>query len=436
MELREYPALGERVFYEKMPDGLPVYVLSRPGCRRQFAFFAVRCGGATVRIPDARGGWETVPAGTAHYLEHKMFDMPDGSASEKFGESGAADNAFTSAAMTGYYFTGTRDFEQNLRILLEMVSVPYFTAESVEKERGIIEQEVRMTEDDPGDEAYSRLLEMMYTADPVRTRVVGSTESIREITPELLYRFHRACYRAGNMVLVAGGNLDAGRVCSIVRETLGDRLAGPAWTAPDVREPAGCTCHERAEKMEVAVPFFQIGFKGEAAPAGCCMRQELVARLACDALASPSAPLYSRLYDAGVINGEFSCVYDETTETSARLIFDGESEDPHRVRDALLAETERLGREGIDAALWDRLVRAAYGSKLRELDDLREACIGIAAAHLDGEDYFSFPELYGQIRKEDAEKLLQSWCTRERCALFAAWPKEDAQETAIRSEMV
>ena len=430
MELREYPALGERVFYEKMPDGLPVYVLSRPGSSRQFAFFAARCGGSTICIPDGCGGWETVPAGTAHYLEHKMFDMPDGGASEKFGESGAADNAFTSASMTGYYFTGTRDFEQNLRILLDMVSVPYFTAESVEKERGIIEQEVRMTEDDPGDESYSRLLEMMYAADPVRTRVVGSTASIREITPELLYRFHKACYRAGNMVLVVGGDLDAGQVCSVVRETLGDRLAGTAWIPPVWKEPEDCICHERTEEMEVAVPLFQMGFKGAAAPAGRRMRQELMARLACDALASPSAPLYSRLYDAGVINGEFSCVYDESTETSARLVFGGESEDSRQVRDALLAETERLGREGIDAALWERLVRAAYGSKLRELDDLREVCIGIAAAHLEGEDYFSFPALFAELRKEDAEELLRSWCTKERCALFEARPKGGAQGAA------
>ena len=183
MERKEYPQLGETVWHEILPNGLPVYVLTRPESSGQFACFAVRCGGASTCIPDDRGGWEELPAGMAHYLEHKMFDTEEGSASDRFGESGASDNAFTSETMTAYYFTGTRDFEQNLRILLEMVSVPWFTQESVDKERGIIAQEIRMNEDDPYDESYRRLMEMMYAADPVKTRVVGTEESIQHITP-------------------------------------------------------------------------------------------------------------------------------------------------------------------------------------------------------------------------------------------------------------
>ena len=422
MERKEYPQLGETLWHEVLPNGLPVYVLTRPESSQQFTCFAVRCGGASVCIPDDRGGWEDLPAGTAHYLEHKMFDTERGSASDRFGESGAADNAFTSETMTAYYFTGTRDFERNLRILLEMVSVPWFTRESVDKERGIIAQEIRMNEDDPYDESYSRLMEMMYAADPIKTRVVGSVESIQDITPELLYRFHRAFYRPENMVLAVGGDLDPARVCTVAREVLGDRPSGPMWAAPAAVEPAACVCREEEAEMEVAMPVFQLGVKGDGAPAGSRLRQELLARLACDALAGPSAPLYSRLYGAGLINGDFSCYYDEATDTSARLVFSGESRDPARVREELLNEAARLSREGIDPALWERLTRAAYGGRLHELDYLRDTCIDIAAAHFDGEDYLAFPALCADLRREDAAALLGRWCTPERTALFVVRP--------------
>ena len=424
MERREYPRLGETVWHEVLPNGLPVYVLTRPESSEQFACFAVRCGGASTRIPDGRGGWEDLPAGTAHYLEHKMFDTEGGSASDRFGETGASDNAFTSETMTAYYFTGTRDFEENLRTLLKMVSIPWFTRESVDKERGIIAQEIRMNEDDPYDESYCRLMELMYAADPVKTRVVGSVESIQDITPELLYRFHRVFYRPENMVLAAGGALDPARVCAVAREVLGDQPSGPAWEPPMVSEPAECVRTGGEAEMEVSMPTFQLGIKGDGAPAGSRLRQELLARLACDALAGPSAPLYSRLYGAGLINGDFSCNYDEATDTSARLVFSGESRDPARVREELLNEAARLSREGIDPALWERLTRAAYGGRLHELDYLRDTCIDIAAAHFDGEDYLTFPALCASLRREEAEALLGRWCVPERTALFVALPAE------------
>lgn len=430
MELREYPALGARIWYGRLPGGLPLYVLERPDSGVQFACLAVPHGGSTVAIPDGQGGWEPVPAGTAHYLEHKMFDAEGGgSVSERFGASGASDNAFTAETVTAYYFTCTSDFEKNLSILLDMVFHPHFTPESVEKERGIIGQEIRMVEDDPYDEAYCRMLEMMYAADPIRTRVVGSAASIADITAPLLRRFHAACCRPEDMVLTVSGALDPTRVRELAAAALAKVPAAvPAWTPPAVDEPAACPCREQVAEMEVAVPTFFLGIKGDAAPKGARLRQEMLARLASDALAGPSSALYGRLYDAGLINGDFSGSYDAAGGSAARLVYSGESRDPRRVRDELLREAARLASEGIDPDLWQRLTRAAYGGRVQGLNSARSLCFDLIAAHFDGEDCMTFPALYDTLRREDAEALLGSWCVPERTALFVAVPPDESKE--------
>ena len=183
MERIDYPALNESVYRHELPNGLQIYVLVRPEYGKQFAFFAARYGGMNLRFRGGDGHWVDTPAGVAHFLEHKMFDTEDGSATQTLAANGAVDNAFTSADMTGYYFEGTRGFEENLKTLLSFVSVPYFTTESVEKEQGIIGQEIRMCDDDPENQVYYQLLETMYGQHPIRVRVVGSLESIADITP-------------------------------------------------------------------------------------------------------------------------------------------------------------------------------------------------------------------------------------------------------------
>ena len=221
MEFLDYPALRERVFRSTLPNGLRVMVLRRPEYSRQFAFFATQYGGMDLRFREEDGaGWVDTPAGIAHFLEHKMFDTEDGSALRVLAANGAVDNAFTASHITGYYFEGTRGFEENLRTLLSFVSVPYFTRESVAKEQGIIAQEIRMCEDDPEDAAYHQLLDGMYAHNPIRSRVVGTVESIAGLTPEILYPCHRAFYRPGNMALCVGGNVDPERVRALAEEIL------------------------------------------------------------------------------------------------------------------------------------------------------------------------------------------------------------------------
>ena len=204
---RNYSRIGERVFEETLPNGLRLRVIEKPHHAKSCAFFVTRYGGMDLRF-QLNGQWRDTPAGIAHYLEHKMFDTEDGNALQELAQNGAEPNAFTSNDITAYYFYSTEHFYENLKILLEFVSVPYFTEESVEKEQGIIAQEIRMVEDTPDWQSYTQLMGCLYERSPARVSVAGTVESIREITAETLYDCHRAFYHPGNMVLCVVGNVD------------------------------------------------------------------------------------------------------------------------------------------------------------------------------------------------------------------------------------
>lgn len=422
MDKLEYPALGETVHHCVLPNGLNVYVDVKPGYGKQFAFFAVRYGGMDLQFRSGEADWVSVPAGTAHFLEHKAFDTKDGSAIQHMAADGVDPNAYTTPSMTAYYFESVQHFDENLRSLLSFVMEPYFTRSGVEKERGIITQEIRMGEDDPDDEVYCRLLEAMYVRHPIRTRIVGSVESIAGITPEVLERCHRAFYRPGNMVLCVAGDLDPRRVADIAQEVLPAEGSPAARGALDGAEPkqAGRRYVERT--MPVSIPLFEIGFKGAPAPVGGQLRQRLLAGLVCDVLFSASAPLYSRLYEQGLINGTFDSGYD-AAPGCAFLTAGGESRDPRRVLDEVLKEAARLSAEGIDPELWERLKKAAYGGMVRQLNSLEGICAELAQSHFDGDEFFRFPECFQSMERADGEALLRAWCVEERAALSVIWPE-------------
>lgn len=422
MEKTVYSALGELVWHGRLPNGLHIYVNEKPEYGKQFAFFAACYGGMDLRFRTGDGHWRATPAGVAHFLEHKLFDTEDGNALQILAANGAEVNAFTASSITGYYFEGTDGFEENLKTLLSFVSQPYFTKESVAKEQGIIAQEIRMGDDSPDVAVYYMLLEALYQNHPVRVRVIGSEQSIAQITADTLYECHGAFYHPGNMVLCVAGNVDAKAVERIARQVLPGEEGTKAERA-DFTEPER-VCDTRTERdMEVSAPQFLIGFKGDAPSQGDSLRQRLLGELVCDVLFSSSAPLYSRLYEQGLINGTFESSY-ESVPGCAFLTVGGESRDPDQVLAFIQEELARVVRNGIDPALWQRQKKAAYGATVRHLNSLEDTCVEMAMSHFDGEDYFRFPEVYQSIEREDAEELLRRWCVPERTAMAVIRPKD------------
>lgn len=423
MEEKKYPRIGEQLFHTVLDNGLNIYVDPKPGFQKSYAFFATNYGGMDMRF-CLDGKWLDTPAGVAHYLEHKTFDTEDGNALQDLSANGASPNAFTSTAITGYYFESTEKFEENLKILLSFVSIPYYTQESVDKEQGIIGQEIRMGDDEPETQVFYGMLDGLYANSPIKVNIAGTVESISHITAEILNLCHKAFYDPGNMVLCVAGDVDPARVASIAKEIL------PAQGHPPVERdygkaeaPEAAQSHWEKE-MAVSVPIFQLGFKDVPPQKGEeWLRWELTGNLACEALFGTSSPLYARLYSEGLVNEGFSygC---EAYPGAAFLCAGGESRDPEAVRTAVLDEAERLGREGIDEGLFQRLKKAAYGNLVRGLNSFETICINQAMAHFSGYDYLTFPSCFEAITKADVEACIRRAITQSKTTLAIIQPKE------------
>ncbi len=424
MEKLTFPRLGEEMAHQVLENGLNVFVFQKPEFQKGYAFFATNYGGMDMRF-CLNGEWHDTPAGVAHFLEHKMFDTKEGNALQDLAANGASPNAFTSSAITGYYFESTEKFEENLRILLSFVSIPWFTQESVDKEQGIIGQEIGMIEDNPDWKVFMNLMEALYKSHPIRVSVAGSVESISHINADTLYACHKAFYDPANMVLCVAGNVDPERICAVAREIL-PKAPGPiALKDYGEKEPPRAARSLIEVAMEVSTPIFQLGYKADAPKRGDeGLRQQLVAELALEALLGNSSPLYAKLYRGGLINQNFSYGF-ESYPGCGFLSAGGESRDPVAVRQAVAEEAGRIGREGIDGKLWQRLKKGVYGAKVRGLNSFENLCVGQAKSFFTGVDALRFADLFDSIIKEEAEQLIEGWVTEERAALSVVRPKRE-----------
>ena len=422
MKKTYYPELDETLYTRVMENGLTVCVVPRKGFSKKMAYFVTDYGSIHTDFV-LEGKVYKAPAGVAHYLEHKMFDLPGGrDVSAEFASMGAMTNAFTSYDMTAYYFPCTENFDDCLRLLLEFVSTPYFTQESVEKERGIIDQEIGMNLDSPDSMIFDNLMTSLYHQHPIRVPILGTRESIREITPEVLHACHRAFYAPGNMLLCVVGDVEPESAVAIAREVLGTEKKEVGVKMRPWEETITSREPEHTASMEVAMPMFDLAFKSEPVGTGdAAIRTEMVADLAAEALFGESSELYLRLYEEGLIDSSFGGGF-ETVDGCAMLMCSGDSEDPQAVREAVLQQAQKLCAEGIPEANFLRMKRSALGRRIRGLDSFDSTCFRVCAYHFSGFDYFRFPEVYRSITANEICGFLNRVVKRERCSLSVINP--------------
>lgn len=424
MNKQYYPALDETLYRQTLPNGLQVFVNKKPGFTRKLCYFAVDFG-SVHRSFTFEGNHYSVPAGIAHYLEHKMFDMPRRDVTAEFAALGVHVNAFTSYDMTAYHISCTENFPTALKLLLEFVSTPYFTAETVAKEQGIIAQEIGMSADEPGDKVFENLMEALYEAHPIRYPVLGTVESIATITPELLALCHRAFYTPENMMLCVVGDVDEEQVCQIARQVLGDDKRPMAVKDPLPREQMVCHRPEIRQQMEVAMPLFSMAIKATCPEKGeAAIRREMVGDLAAEALFGESSELYMRLYEQGLIDTSFGGGFD-TVDGCAMLSCSGDSDDPRAVQQAIFQQADKLARQGISEESFRRMKRSAMGRRIRDLDSFDATCFRICAYEMSGYDYFRFPELYDRIDRQEVQDFITQVVKQEACSLSVIYPIEE-----------
>ena len=364
---------GEKYYYARHKSGLDVYVIPKD-FKTSFAMFSTKYGAIDNCFKLAgEEDFHEVPDGIAHYLEHKMFENEDGvDTFSRFAKYGANANAFTSGTMTSYLFSCTEHLRENLEILLDYVSKPYFTPENVEKERGIIGQEIRMYEDNPGSAIYYNLLEALYEKHQTRINVAGTVESIAKITPELLYDCYYTFYNFSNMTLCVSGRTNMEMVLDVA-----DRILPKREQKAIVRhyyEEKPEVCRKRIEaKFEVARPMFLIGVKDiDISPDGDArMKKKAQMGILVDMLFGSTSPFAIDVYESGLVNG-FDAGFDHG-RSSSMVYLEGETDDPEAVYAKFLSYLEENRKNGLSREDFERIQRASYASYLKMFDSTKLA---------------------------------------------------------------
>ncbi len=413
--------VGDRYYEVKHPSGLRIFVYPKEQNNSTYAVFGTRYGSVdtTFKRSDEADAC-TVPAGIAHYLEHKLFESEDGDAFARYAKTGANANAYTSFDVTCYLFSCTENVYESLEILLDFVQSPYFTEQTVQKEQGIIGQEIRMYDDDPQWRVMFNLLEALYHKHPVKVDIAGTVESIAQITPELLYRCYYTFYNLNNMVLCVAGNVELNKVLDLC-----DRMLKPSKPVEIERifeeEPREVVKTRVEQKLSVVTPLFQLGFK-ENAVSRRTTKELAETEILLELMASDASPLFRRLLDAGLINeSSFGYEYFEGPGY-ASVIFSGESKDPDRVAEEIRAETERLRRDGIDPEAFQRAKKALYGRNIAALNSVDNIANSMAVFAFAGRELYSYIDELANAKLDSVQKRLEEALDPAYSALSVVYP--------------
>lgn len=398
--------LKEEYFEIDHKSGLKIFVMEKPDYSGAFAMFGTRYGSVdTCFRLKGEESYTTVPEGIAHFLEHKLFESEELDAFERFAKTGANANAFTSFDRTCYIFQCADNFNENLEILLDFVKAPYFTEETVQKEQGIIGQEIRMYQDDPDWQVLFNLLRGLYKNNPVRIDIAGTVESIAEINADLLYSCYRTFYNNSNMCLAVAGNVKAEEVLAIADKVLKiEEAVIFEQIVPD--EPYEVATNYTEEKLGVDMPKFALGLKEKCEAIVPSPKKALLYNLALEIVAGKFSPLYTKLLDEGLINTAFGKEYFFGRGFST-VFFSGESKKPEKVRDEIIAELNRIKKNGIPQEDFDICLKKKYGAEIFSYNDVDDLANNLCEAWLNGYGIFDNIELYRSITREDVETVIR-----------------------------
>ncbi len=428
MELtfRKSELTGESMYFGTHRSGLGIYIIPKKEYSGTYAIFGTRYGSVDSKfvVPGETEVTE-VPDGIAHYLEHKMFDQPDGSnVFDKFSKYGGNANAFTSFNITAYLFSATANFEENLATLLDYVQSPYYTDETVAKEQGIIGQEIRMYDDNPGWKLFFNYINCLYNEHPVKKEIAGTVESISHITADYLYKCYNTFYNLSNMSIVITGNVD---VDSAVRVIEAGIKKNEPFTEPIKKiypeEPAHIASPYAERRMAISSPMFMLGFKDTDVnmDGRSLLKKNIEISILLRMLLGKGSDIYKKLYDMNLINSTFATDYTMQPDYGFTAV-EGESRDPQRVYDIILEELEKVRENGLDREAFERAKKVMWGKYIRSHNDIEDYAVTFIQLLFMGIDYFDYYEVYKTVTYEDAAARFNSHFIRENSALSVVKP--------------
>lgn len=393
---------GESYVRAEHSSGLTVYILEKPQYNSAYAIFGTKYG-SIDNCFSVDGEKCEVPEGIAHFLEHKLFESEDGDAFTKYAETGAYANAFTSFDKTCYLFSCSNRFYDNLGILLNFVQSPYFTEKTVQKEQGIIGQEITMYDDSPAWRVMFNMLLGMYKNHPVRIDIAGTVESISHINADLLYKCYNTFYNPANMFICIAGNVETEKVLEIINKSIKTTEKKQIERIMPT-EPAEVVTDYVEQSLEVAQPIFCFGYK-ENADRKPTVKERVCTGILLEMIAGDASPLYEELINEGLINDEFSFEYF-TGEGYSAVIFEGESQNPKKVAEKIKQEIERLKTDGINKKLFSAVRCGMYGNAIRVFNSVEGIAMQFVDCATNGSGLFDEIKYLKSVTAEDVYKRL------------------------------
>ena len=418
----ESSLVKESYYVIEHPSGLTIYVHPKEGYRSAYAVFGTNYGSVNTKFRVNGGDIITVPDGIAHYLEHKLFESEDGDAFVRYAATGADANAYTSFEKTCYLFSCTDKFEESLEILLDFVQSPYFTAQTVAKEQGIIGQEIKMYEDSPDWRVTFNTLVGMYHNHPVRIDIAGTVESISEITAEKLYDCYNSFYNLHNMVLCVAGNVTPEQVIAVADKVLKPNKEQTVENIFD-DEPYEVAQEYIEQKFPVSIPMFTLGFKQNAGKGAKSAKELAYMNILMDIFSSSSSRLYNEMLTEGLINDTFAYEYMEGPGYAA-ILFGGESRKPKEAAQRIKESIVKFKENGIDTQEFEIARRAVYGTAVRSFNSNEKIANNMVDMHFNNRKLFDYIDACANASVSDIEKSLEEMLDPNNCTLSVVCSEE------------
>lgn len=418
---------GEALFAERLPNGLMVFVLPKTGFLRKYAVLSTNYGSldSKFRVPDE--GVIKVPAGIAHFLEHKLFEEEDGNAFDRFAQFGASANAFTSYTQTSYLFSTVENWKEALAYLITFVNNPYLTEENVEKEKGIIEQEIRMYQDHPDRKLHSNLLTNLYHNNPLRIDIGGTVESVNAITVDLLWKCYNTFYQPSNMALFVVGDVDVDECFRIVRDNYRN------WNQPNEDfierfyppEPETVLNHWVEDHLDISRPRYLLGFKNKPQWEGLdLLRQQITMGIVWRLIVGRSSQIYEELYNKNLVNDSFGASFSSSPQYAYSVV-GSETDHPEKLHEELTQIITKLQKQSISETDVERLKRQMYGGHVAAFDSLEYVANRYISHYFAETPFHKFLPTLQSITAEDVSQALNDSLDLEYSTVSILWPARE-----------
>ncbi len=424
MQIIENKKINEKLYIEKLENGLTVMVVPKPGVKKKYIIWGTNYGSLDNKfIVPGKENITEVPDGVAHFLEHKMFEQEGKPNSlDVLSSLGVNANAYTTNDHTAYLYECTENFYEALDEFMDYVQHPYFTDENVEKEKGIIIQEINMYQDYPEYILYMNAIKAMYKESPVRIDIAGTEETVRKIDKDILYKCYNTFYNPSNMAMVITGDFEPEKIIEEVKSRLIDKKGTSEIKRIYPEEPKEIMQKSIETKMDISMPLFMIAFKQSEKLSKDIIKKTIGIEIILNILVGKSSNLYKKLYSEGIISAEMGFDY-ECTRNYGHLIIQGQTTDPTVVVNSFKNELEKLKKEGLNEEDFMRTKKSIYGSYIKIFNNVQEISTMFLADYFKGVNSLDYLEEYKTVTKEYTEELIKNMFNEDKMVISTVLPK-------------